>query len=267
MKLFLIAVFSICCIFSHAQTCGSHALMKKGAKLEYMVYAMGFKDSKASKLIFEVADVTDKYSTIIKKGIGIRDAQNDQYTKTLQLQCDGKALLIPFDFYTADTLWFNDGYSYPDKRHVFFTANAPLNDPNAHYSIPLVLDGVTSLPATNKPFKQLTTKAALFSSQAASDWKKLPGESDIYTQDYELVTTIKEVKIGGKEKITTAAGTFDCYIININCDVQAYGLSLVAKISMDYNPKVGLVLATVDQFKNTNEMINTWSIELTHVKN
>ncbi len=90
--------------------------MQKGAQLEYMVYNPAYRHDQALRMVYEVVNVADSagstYSTIIKKGIGIIDEANDHYEKTIRLQCDGKNLLIPFDFYSPDTTWFNDAFAY-----------------------------------------------------------------------------------------------------------------------------------------------------------
>jgi hypothetical protein len=242
--------------------------MKNGAQIEYMVYSPGYRNDKALRMVFEVGDVIDSagstYSTIIKKGFGIKDEQHDHYEKTIRLQCDGKNLLIPFDFYGADTTWFNDGTMSIIKRHLFYSGNAPLQDPNANYSFPLGLEGVTSLPIGAKQIKQIVTKTGEIGKDGG--WKKLKGESGIWAKDYEFLTTIKAIKVEGKEKVTTAAGTFDCYIIGIDCDFQFNGMSMVTKYSFRYNTEVGLVKLEIDLMNGKRKTASSGSIELISVK-
>jgi hypothetical protein len=261
------------CVFvfkSNAQNCGTNALMKKGAQLEYMVYTPGFRDDKALRMVFEVAGVGDSagstFSTIIKKGFGIKDETNDHYEKTIRLQCDGKNLLIPFDFYSADTTWFNDANSSIIKRHLFNTGNAPINDPNANYSIPLVLEGVTGLPVATKQVKQIYTQTGELPAQGTDGWHKLKGETGIWTKDFEMLTSFKNIKVEGREKVTTAAGTFDCYIIGVDCDFQFNGASLVNKYSMRYNTEVGLVRMEIELFSGKRKIAKSGSVELISVK-
>ena len=59
MKFLLALVLSLSFIYSNGQDCGSHALMKKGKQLEYMVYNPEYRDGKALRMVYEVADVTD----------------------------------------------------------------------------------------------------------------------------------------------------------------------------------------------------------------
>jgi hypothetical protein len=277
MRFLFLIVLSACVINSNAQTCGSNALMKKGTQLEYMVYGPGYRNDKASRLVYEVASVTDSagstFSTIIKKGFGIRDEKKDHYEKTIRLQCDGKSMLIPFDFYGADTTWFNDGNKMSIiKRHLFFTGNAPLEGPNANYRIPLELEGVSSLPTEPKQVKQTITRTGVDPDYQIGNtmyheegWKKLKGETGIWFTNYEVLTNINDIKVEGKEKVTTAAGTFECYIIGVYCDFKFNGTSLISKYSMRYNSEIGLVRMDIDLFSGKRKM-SSGSIELISVK-
>jgi len=252
--------------------------MKKGTQLEYMLYIPGYRDGKALKQIYEVANVTDSagstYSTIVKNGIGIRDEKKDHYEKTIRLQCDGKNLLLPFDFYSPDTTWFNDGNTISViKRHVFFTGIAPLQDPNANYIIPLALEGATSLPEGVKEVKQTVTRAGtdpnyegVTMKVSSSGWKKLKGEPGIYTKDYECLTKVKDIKVRGKVKITTAAGTFECYIIGIDCDVQIDEMSIINKYTMYYNSELGLVKMDIDMYMGKRKVGSSGKLELISIK-
>ncbi|OQP45523.1 hypothetical protein A4D02_33235 [Niastella koreensis] len=244
--------------------------MTKGAKLEYMVYTPGYRDEKALKMTFEVTNVADSaggtFSTITKKGIGIKDAENDHYEKTIRLQCDGKNLLIPFDFYSADTTWFNDASNTIVKRHLFYTGNAPIADPDAHYTIPLVLEGAAGLAIATKQIKQAFTKTGELPTQGTDGWHKVKGESGIWSKDYEMLTIIKAIKVAGKEKVTTAAGTFECYIINVDCDFQFNGATLVNRYTMRYNPEAGLVKMEIDMFSGNRKIGRSGSVELLSVK-
>ena len=270
MRFLLLFVLCAGVINSNAQNCGSSALMKKGAQLEYMVYSPGYRNDKALRMVYEVANVTDSaggtYSTIIKKGYGIKDEMNDHYEKTIRLQCDGKNLLIPFDFYSADTTWFNDATSSIIKRHLFYTGNAPLQDPNANYLIPLVLEGVTSLPVATKQVNLIFTQTGELPTQGTDGWHKLKGESGIWFKQYEMLTIFKDIKVEGKEKVTTAAGTFDCYIIGVDGDFQFNGASLVSKYTIHYNAEVGLVRMEMDLFSGKRKIGKSGSVELVSVK-
>lgn len=270
MRLLLLFVLCVCVIDSSAQDCGSNALMKKGGQLEYMVYTPGYRNDKALRMVYEVTNVADSagstFSTIIKKGIGIKDPENDHYEKTIRLQCDGKNLLIPYDFYSPDTTWFNDRNMSIIKRHLFQTGNAPLQDPNAYYMIPLALEGITDLPVAAKQVKQGVTTTGELPAQGTDGWHKLKGESGIWTKSEEVLLNYKNIKVAGKDKVTTAAGTFDCYIIGVDCDFQFNGASFVTKYSMRYNPEVGLVRMEIDLFSGNRKISKAGSVELISVK-
>ncbi|MBO9203548.1 MULTISPECIES: TapB family protein [Niastella] len=268
MRFLFALVLVICVTNSNGQTAGSHALMKKGAQLEYMAYNAAYSHKQALRMVFEVADVTDSagsvFSTIVKKGFGIKDEQNDHYEKTIRLQCDGKNIFIPFDFYGADTTWFNDAFTSIIKRHLFHTAIAPI-DPKANYIFPLALDGVTELSAATEQVKMTVTTAGS-SPWGTKSSKKLEGETGVWIKVEETVFNIKDIKVTGKEKVTTPAGTFDCYIIGVDCDFKYNDMPFLIKYRMRYNTEVGLVKMETELFLDKRKVSGEVSIELISVK-
>src|SRR5687767_7916254 len=125
----------ICCAtigISYAQDCSRHALMRKGSRLEYAVYAQGPNGIfKMARTVFEVVNVMDsagsRYSTILKKGIAINDT-SDHYEMQIVLQCDGKNMLFPADFFATDTVYLCDIYPTVKKRG-YYSALTPLKHP------------------------------------------------------------------------------------------------------------------------------------------
>jgi len=261
MRFILILLLSLSVICSSAQNCTNLALMKKGTKLEYIVKGPGYVDGKVLKLVFEVVNVTQSagntYSTIIKKGIGIKDPQKDHYQRKIKLQCDGKNLLLPFDFYETDTTYLNDSYlSSVIKKNYFLSARAPLE--NVNYVIPLQLEGLTSL---GEGVKQVKQKAKVVAMGAFPGYMPVKGQTDLWAKEYEIVYTIKDIKMAGRQQITTGAGTFDCYAIVIDRKVQFDGKSPASTVTMYFNKEVGLVKYEIAQGKD-----KAASIELTGIK-
>lgn len=263
MKFLLLLICSASVLFSNAQNCTSHALMRKGTQLDYMVYAPEYRNGQVLKLVFEVADVTDSagsiISTVIKKGIGINDASNDHYERTIRLQCDGKNLLLPFDFLQADTTYFNDIFPSVKNRGYYIGA-APQKD--ANFVFPLMLAGVTSLP---EGLKQAEMKWILRGFTANPASKRQKGESGIWINDFESVYKIKNIKVEGRETINIAAGSFECNIIALDCELQMNSIAMPIKIKMYYNNEIGIIKMETTGPGAKNSKSKT-SVELISVK-
>jgi hypothetical protein len=267
MKLLLTLVFCVCFIYAEAQNCSSIVLMKKGTQLEYMAYNPRKKNKEMLRLIFEVTEVIDSsgstYSTISKRGFGIRDEERDHYEKTIRLQCDGKNLLLPFDFYNLDTTWINDVWSgVITKTHLFATGLSPLKEGN-NYIIPLNPEGVSSLPTEPKQVKQIMTRTGAPSN--APGWHKLKG-STFWYKDYGLTFDLKEIKVTDKQQVTVPAGTFECYIIIINCDLEQDEMSLGGVYTMYYNTEVGVVKIELDGYNGKKKISSAAPFVLKSIK-
>jgi hypothetical protein len=239
--------------------------MRKGTQLEYMVYRSDEKKAKLLRLLFEVANVTDSagstYSTIIKKGFGIKDEQKDHYERTIQLQCDGKNLQLPFDFIGTDTLYFNDAFPSLIKRNIYYSAATPLED--ANYVIPLMLEGVTSLPEGIRPVVQHIKMTSL-KPQPGSD--RVKGESGLWENDFKAIYKIKEIKVAGKETITTAAGAFECYILRADCDCSYEDFPMPTRYTIYYNSEMGIVKMETSVQVGRNKREQNGYLELQSVK-
>jgi hypothetical protein len=238
MKLPLFLLFGICYYGVFAQPCANHALMKKGAQLEYHVYFPKMEQAggattyyKASRILFEVAATKDSaastWSTIIKKGIGLND-ERDHCERTLILQCDGRNLLFPFDLYLPDTVYLSDINSkYKDKG--FFSAATPMVDAIS-YIFPLSLEGVNQLPEGKKQL-ELKTVVRSFSD-----------EQTIYQSDYRSSIVIKNITVAGKETITTPAGSFVCYKIYVDSDQKMNKFATMSnRGTIYYNTELGVI--------------------------
>src|SRR5690349_21240761 len=123
MRFLLVLLLIASYTFTNAQDCSQHALMRKGSRLEYITYAAGVNGNfKMARTVFEVVQVRDsagnRYSSIIKKGIGVNDT-SDHYEKPIILQCDGKNLLFPGNFFGADTTYLCDIYPTVRKRGYY----------------------------------------------------------------------------------------------------------------------------------------------------
>jgi hypothetical protein len=240
MKLLLALVFSTTFLYATAQNCTSHLLMRKGAQLEYKLNmpklnAIGDMTSEnytVCRLVFEVDRVQEitgsTFSTIIKKGYSASDEKNS-FVREITLKCDGKHLLIPYDFYSADTIFTHD--VYPKARgdkHGYAFANTPMEDAIS-YIVPLVLDGISKLPDGEKQLHQ-KVKSRYWTSNNA--WMKI---------DYDSKITIKTIDFKGKESVKTEAGTFACYKFYVDGDVDINHHPMQLKYWLYLDSETGLI--------------------------
>jgi hypothetical protein len=245
MKFFLFLVFALSATMANAQQCNQHALMKPGTELEYKVsLPINPRNPVELHVLLTVSGVKDStgtmYSEIIKKGGGNKN-EKDRYSRQITLECDGKNLKIPFDLYTPDTVFMSEIYK-PKASRGFYAANEPIKDDFFSYLVPLSLEGVTELPESGvKVVKQKTTVRD-FNQGPSWEVAGAPSQSQagIIRNTVEYYWKILKIKVAGKEKITTPAGTFDCYKIMADCEME-FGRTIKATLIMYFNNEVGLV--------------------------
>jgi hypothetical protein len=240
MKFLLVLICSLSVVFSNAQNCTGHALMRKGIQLEYNVYmpdlnvvsGMSSTDMKISRLLFEVDNVTENagstYSTIIKRGFSLQD-EKDHFERKIVLQCDGKNLLFPLDFYTCDTIYTRD--VYPKERrekHGYAFAYTPMEDAIT-YIVPLIMEGINKLPEGKKQVVQKGKRRYWSVSR------------NLVKSDFENDITIKSIKLIGKETVKTEAGSFECYKLYVDSDQKIEKFSMQVKYWLFFNAEIGLV--------------------------
>jgi hypothetical protein len=265
----------ICCAIvgiTYAQDCSSHALMRKGSRLEYAVYAQGPNGIfKMARIVFEVVHVMDsagsRYSTILKKGIAINDT-SDHYVMQIVLQCDGKNMLFPADFFAADTVYLCDIYPTVKKRG-YYSALTPLKHPVK--IIPLKLEGVTKLPLGVQQVEQKSTIRYFVFTDIREEQKQ---EEELGTMEWKNSCKITSIQIEGKKTITTPAGSFACYLIGTETEEKEIkeeedeedeeSNPKVSKVIMYYNSQVGLVKRESVPLKNDSK--KSGYLELVGVK-
>lgn len=228
MKCFftLILVFSL--HFTNAQQCNQHALMRQGTRLEYLISSPGFKrEPTEMHLSLTVSRVVDSaggfYSEIIKEGASEK-VEKDRYRRQFTIECDGRNIMIPFDFYNADTVFVSQVMGGNRSRGIY-SATEPLRDNFFSYIIPLSLEGISKLPESDvKVIKQNSTI------------RPLDGGKSTMTYYWKMLS----VTVAGKEKIGTAAGTFDCFKVMVKCEVEMHR-NIPVTLVMYINNEVGLV--------------------------
>jgi hypothetical protein len=196
----------LCCFssgFLMAQECTQHALMQKGAQLEYKEYWItSSRKIPVARLLFDVDQVTDSvgstWSSITKSVFSDFDP-NDHFERNIVLQCDGKNLLFPYDFYFTDTIYRRD--FYPDARsgnYSYAVAYTQLKDAIS-YIVPLRTDCIVSLPQGQKQISLIAKVGYL---------NFIPCRRNAF--DVEVIN-INSIKLEGREMVTTPAGNFDCH--------------------------------------------------------
>jgi hypothetical protein len=187
------------------------------------------------RLVFEVNQVTDSagstWSTVTKRGYSMYDS-NYHYERKIVLHCDGDRVFIPYDFYSIDTLYTKDFYPYVNEhpwRYIW--GCKPLDDTIA-FVVPLVLDGIVSLPEGVKQYVK----------EVKDGYKRWYGFKSIaYHSD---LINIKSVPLEGKEMLKTTAGTFYSYkfcfeeTVNNNSDIRKHWKYI--------NNDIGLIKEIVD---------------------
>jgi hypothetical protein len=213
--------------------------MRKGVQLEYTMNmlkmnAMGDMTGESytvSRLVFEVGRVQEingsTFSTIIKKGYSVND-EKFSFEREISLKCDGRHLLIPYDFYSADTLFMRDVYPKArGDRNGYAFAYTPMENAIT-YIVPLVLDGINKLPDGEKQLQQ-KVKGRYWSMNG------------LVKGNYENKITIKSIDCKGKESVKTEAGSFTCYKFYVDSDVEINNRPMQLKYWLYLDSETGLI--------------------------
>jgi hypothetical protein len=206
--------------------------MQKGAQLEYKEYYSPFYSKiPISRVLLHVDQVTDSagstWSTITKRVFSVIDS-NDHYERKVVLQCDGRNLLFPYDFYFTDTIYRRDFYpKVITNEYSYAAVYIPLKDAIT-YIVPLVADCIVSLPEGKKQIERFRDKGYSNVSQCGG----------IFGYRAEDLVKINCIKLAGREMFTTPAGNFDCYKL---CMEQTIDNSGPIEFTLYYNKEAGFV--------------------------
>jgi len=262
MKLFLFLSFLFLRIIINAQSCDSSILFKKGAELEYKTYApKGGLFSKGNffeitKLTFTVQDVKDsnnvKYSFITKRGINPNDDKLS-YEKKYILTCDGSKILIPIDFYSADTIYFSNVYPKVSKDKGIYSAT--IYKGTCIYNFPTDFEknkfGITGTNITMN--MKIRDYEMAFTQQNGSNGIQKGGPENtgrIVENTFSLDMTVKKYETKGKENISTPAGTYECKKIILTTESEMFGRGINTVSTLYYNTEVGFIKSETIQSKN-----------------
>jgi hypothetical protein len=259
MRSFLTLLCVVIVVNAKAQNCSPTALMKEGAVLEYQSYLpktnlfgkpKGYH--KTVKLVFTVNAVRDSGSNtvsyITKQGISPRNPKKT-YKKEIILACNEKFLRIPFDLFNPDTTFLADIYP-AGKKWGIFTAHASLDRPSFLF-IPHALENVRELEVDKSTSKFEWTVHDFMPGDYTANNRRYEintNRSSATGMNYsmgslknELEIKINKVIVGGKETITTPAGSFDCYKIVLQTDMTIMKKSGPVNYTVYYDPAIGCV--------------------------
>jgi hypothetical protein len=264
MQTFLSALFVLAFATGQAQDCLQHSLLKPGTELEYRSYmpkmTMGGKAKNDHFEITRLVFTVESQGTIVKKGSAASGNTKDSYKKEISLKCDGQNLLLPYDFYAADTVYLSDIYPGNKNAGFYSALIPPKNTPL--WSIPLVLEGKKEIGIDNRNIAQTTVLrdympevstqrqgAGDFRSAAPDGKRNVEMSSSPVKNEFEITLTIKDIKINGKKQVTTPAGSFDCYQVTITAETVVMGRSNQGSIIMYIADGIGLIKTETQQGK------------------
>ena len=262
MKTLFIWNFLSLSIALNAQDCNTSLLFKKGAELEYKTYApKGGLFSKGdffeiTKLTFTVQDVKDsnniKYSFITKTGVNPNDAKL-KYEKNYVITCDGSKILIPLDFYGADTVYFSNMYSKVTKDKGIYSST--IYKGKCIYNFPIDFEKSRFETTGSKIVMNMKIRdyeMGLTQQNGARGIQNtgLENTGRIVENTYSIDMNIKKHETKGKEKISTASGTYECYKIILTTDSEMFGREINTNSILYYNTEVGFVKSETQQSKS-----------------
>lgn len=242
MKLILTAMALLLMTAASAQQCNNHLLMKEGTEMEYLITQTYGKTLYATRLQYTVLSVDSDSaagatkSKILKKGIS---SNNDNHfcRREITLECDGKNIGLPFDFIFTDTIFMSDLYKRVKRRHAYW-ANLPNNGP-ATYIIPLDLVNTKQMPEGAREV-ELKYNRYNIEEMDRVGFSHEPRGVVQSRKKGEFKHKIKEIRIAGTQKISTGAGSFNCYKIIVQFVEPA-----PVMMTMYINEQVGLVRYTL----------------------
>ena len=238
MRVYFIVLLMIPCLYAHSQDTVNLVLFKQGTRLEYKNYmydpnSYGTKRrvGQLTRIILTVDSVTQKEGVIktyiTKKGISANNPDNN-YKKSFCLQSNGKLAILPYVLYMVDTTYTSDINVVGSGRgKVFWSIDLPQNA--LAFLVPASLKGAHDVAFDKKTFKGRL-------------WQKdLP-----YRRDGDMDYTVRKLYVDGEQQITTKAGTFDCYKMIMEQEVNVMGKHAIVRLEIFYNEPNGIVRVNQD---------------------
>jgi hypothetical protein len=244
MKLFLLCLSLFAAHFAFGQATNPQPLpttfIIKGQEWEYTNFEpkMGFLGKRKgfyeiTRFVYKVTGVTDSsgvmVSTITKTGTAANADYN--WRRNFTVRTNGTDLFLPVDYYLMDTFYLCDAYGKWPKPSVF----SALHVTGDSLQYPIKMDSTGPLKLSDCYMVQDVYDPQRADGMANVGFK---GQSRSYRNKANATETTR--KIVGTARITTGAGTFDCYHIHVEVDID---LKSIRKTTYEeyYNPEVGIV--------------------------
>lgn len=251
MKLLVTIAVVFFVLKSNSQECKKNALMVKGNQLEYRTYSLkentnneyneGTRKVYTVDSVAENAAITTSYITIISRAVNCDYA----YSKTIEMKCNGKDLMYNFgDLSGADTVYTCDMMPSQTKNFRFWSASKyiPLGSSGSEVNLPLEMKKGQKIPAGQK-FELATVQLIREMSPniKATSLNPYSYSGKFVESKMNGKATIENITVGDKSKVTTPAGTFDCYEIITSCTYEMSGMKYAQTGKSYYSPEIGII--------------------------
>jgi hypothetical protein len=240
MKTYVTFLLIIAGMYAKSQDTVNLVLFKQGTRLEYKnymwdpnSYGKKKKAGELTRVILTVDSITNTNgvikSYITKKGIAANNPDYS-YKKNFVIQSDGKRVILPYALYMVDTTYTSDinvvGMGM-GKGKYFWSLDVPRNA--LAFLVPPSLNGVHDIT-----FDKKTIKGKMWQKDLAQ------------RRENDMEYTIRKMYVDGQAKVTTKAGTFDCYKIIMEQEVVIVSKHMIARLELYYNEPNGIVMVNHD---------------------
>jgi hypothetical protein len=219
MRCFFSILFFFTCFIASAQST-SFILFQPGVELEFLLTGPKVgsgKPTELSRIVLKVNRVKDSsnttYSYVTKI---VRSAHMPEigYQKDYVVrQTEGK-MYFPYDLYMADTVYLAD-MGFKGKKGMRAYGTAKMKNPSDFVQATNLAAGKVSVePKTFTIYgdvlkDDMNPASASFGYTVNSSWM--------------MEITVKQMLVGAKTKVTTAAGTFECYPVTCTMEMKTMG--------------------------------------------
>lgn len=265
MKIFFSLVWVLITLGATAQT-GTEILFKRGAELEYKTMsarAKGFKMEpyEITRITLTVDNVVDSndatYSFITKRGRGIEKPDRDFYEKKMIVVKYEDRIVLPADLYAVDTSYLADKYPAV-KKAKGYTAVMKMSG-KIYIRTDAEMGKLEYFPKTMEP--EFIIRDVVMTTPAGAKSVTDNYES-LQEYKYKIKITIGDLKFEPQmEKVKTAAGTFDCYVMRSKSVLDGMGRKFEQESLVYFHPRLGFV-----KTEQVDAKVKTGSLELVRLK-
>lgn len=245
---------------------GTDVLFTQGAELEYKTMSARSKGFKlelyeTTRITLKVDRVVDsegvKYSFITKTGKGIEKPDRDFYSRKIMLTKEEDKIILPADLYVIDTAYLAD--KYPEaKKAKGYTAVTKMDGKTYIYTDKenSRIDYFPKVMETTVYIRDVVTVTPTGARSVTDNYESL--QEFKYTMKISIGSLKFET---GTKKISTAAGSFDCFIMRSKASLDGMGRKMEQESLVYFHPQIGFIKTEQVDAKQP-----TGSVELVRVK-